>query len=517
MAGVTNAIEVRGADFRWSRAAGENKKGAGPQPNCFLRLFCGVQKKGDEDRWWEDIDVGQEDYKGDLPPSLANVDMAIPPGSLVCIIGRVGTGKSTLLNGLINEAPCVRGSVTVAGTIAYCSQLPWIQNMTVRDNICCGHAFDEDKYEHAVSVCDMSDDMSAFADGDQTEIGERGINLSGGQKQRVSLCRAVYSDADVFILDDVLSAVDTHVGHHLMHRCILGALKKKTRVMVLHQLQYIQHADFIGVIEDGSMTKFGTYEQLRAQGVDFEQFVATKQEVEEGEGNEVANDDKTHKAGTPQPGLATPKACHGAQNSNSSGDDKDKGKLTADEDRETGVVRSVVFFEYIKHVGALTSTMIIVGVCVHQCFRISISWWLAKWSTDTVDGTAMDSDLPFYLGTYVCLCFGQVSAVAMRHGVRAVGQVRAARRLHRLAIWAVFRSSMAWFDQTITGKIVNRLSSDMQKIDIDLLNACLFMAFVTSSLCASIGVIIVNAPFVLVSSCLAHSPSPSPTPPVLPR
>ena len=449
--GAANAIDVCGADFRWSRAAGENNKGAGAQPNCFLRFFCGVQRKEDEDRWWEDIDRGGESQNsnacrsGAIPPSLANVDMAIPQGSLVCIMGRVGMGKSTLLNGLINEAPCVRGKVTVAGSIAYCSQLPWIQNMTVRDNILCGQGFDAVKYERAVSVCDMKDDMRAFADGDQTEIGERGINLSGGQKQRVSLCRAVYSDADVFVLDDVLSAVDTHVGHHLMHNCILGALKDKTRVMVLHQLQYVHHADFIGVIEDGRMTKFGTYEQLQAQGVDFEKFVANKQEdAEEGDADALADGEEL---GAPEPGMATPKASQ--QGTNDSSGDTSKGKLTTDEDREIGVVRSAVFFEYIKHVGAFSTTMIVVGVCVHQCFRVSISWWLAKWATDTVDGVATDEDLSYYLGVYAFLCFGQVSAVAMRHGVRAVGQVRAARRLHRLAVWAVFRSSMTWFGRPL--------------------------------------------------------------------
>jgi ATP-binding cassette subfamily C (CFTR/MRP) protein 1 len=343
------------------------------------------------------------------------------------------------------------------------------------------------------------------------------ICLIGGQKQRVSLCRAVYSDADVYILDDVLSAVDTHVGQHLMvrlhiciyfwsscaikypampnrflscsqHRCVLGALGEKTRVVVLHQLQYIHHADYIGVVEEGKMSHFGTFEQLRAQGVNFSKYITTKQE--ESDSNQVTDSDDT-----PQPGMATPKA---QQGSHGGKDSSVSGKLTTAEDRETGVVRSAVFFEYIKHVGPFTTTMIIIGVIVHQCFRVSISWWLAKWSTETVDGTAEDEDLPYYLGTYAVLCFGQIFAVAMRHGVRSVGQVRAARRLHRLAVWAVFRSSMAWFDQTITGKIVNRLSSDMQKIDIDLVNACLFMAFVTSSLCASLCVILVNAPFVLV-------------------
>ena len=334
--GVKNVIETRNADFRWSRKQEGNMKDEAKQHNWCLRNFCGMNKRESEDKWWEDL---RGSSGSDNPLSLSNVTLAVPEGSLLCIVGRVGTGKTTLLNGLINECPCVAGKVTVSGSLAYCSQLPWIQNMTVRQNILCGEAYEEERYAAAVEACDMYDDMHSFADGDETEIGERGINMSGGQKQRVSLCRAVYSDADVYILDDVLSAVDAHVGHHIMHQCILGALGDKTRVLVLHQMQYIHHADYVAVIEDGSVSHFGQYSELRERGVDFEKFVTQKKD-DEAPSKEHREDrsDKEPADATPKAGMATPRVGGFGKKDNS----KDgKGKLTADEDREVGKGKTV--------------------------------------------------------------------------------------------------------------------------------------------------------------------------------
>jgi len=486
--GVKNVIDVQRADFRWTKKEEANNKEDEKIYNCFMKYFCGMNKREAEDKWWEDL--RGVDHSS-IPLALGNVNFSLPEGKLLCIVGRVGTGKTTLLNGLINECPTVAGKVTVSGKLAYCSQLPWIQNMTVRDNILCGESYDEDRYAAAVEACDMSDDMRSFADGDETEIGQRGINMSGGQKQRVSLCRAVYADADVYILDDVLSAVDSHVGHHIMHECIVGALSNKTRVLVLHQMQWIHHADYVAVIEDNTVSHFGTYKELKASGVDFEKFVTKKKEEET---PEEKPGDAGKEAGdvTPKSGMATPaqKGGFGSKNEN-------KGKLTAEEDREVGKVRAGVFAAYVKAVGPLTGGMILSGIFLYQFTRVGSSWWLATWANDSVTGAA-DGKSPFYyLGIYALLCLAQVFTVGMRHGIKAIGQVKAARLLHRKAVWAVFRSPMTWFDMTLTGKIVNRLSSDMQKIDIDLVNTCLFMAFVVSSLVSAVTVMLINAPYVL--------------------
>jgi len=175
LTGSTNVIDVQHASFRWSKKEADNVKEDMNTYNCFMRNFCGMDKREAEDKWWEDL---RDADHSSIPLTLSDVNFHVPQGSLLCIVGRVGTGKTTLLNGLINECPTVSGKVTVAGKLAYCSQLPWIQNMTVRDNILCGESYDEERYAAAVEACDMSDDMRSFADGDETEIGERGINMS---------------------------------------------------------------------------------------------------------------------------------------------------------------------------------------------------------------------------------------------------------------------------------------------------------------------------------------------------
>jgi ABC-type multidrug transport system ATPase subunit len=183
--------------------------------------------------------------------------------------------------------------------------------------------------------------------------------MSGGQKQRVSLCRAVYSDSDVYILDDVLSAVDAHVGHHIMHECIVGALKDKTRVLVLHQMQWIHHADYVAVIEDGTVAHFGKYTELKERGVDFEKFVTKKKDEEASDEIPVLDDT------TQQAGMSTPSADRGFGRK----DDGKGGKLTSAEDREVGKVRTEVFAAYLKAVGPFTTSMILGGVILYQFTR----------------------------------------------------------------------------------------------------------------------------------------------------
>ena len=230
--------------------------------------------------------------------------------------------------------------------------------------------------------------------------------MSGGQKQRVSLCRAVYSDADLYILDDVLSAVDAHVGHHIMHECIVGALKGKTRVLVLHQMQWIHHADYVAVVEDGTISHFGKYTELKERGVDFERYVTKKKDEEVPA--DKASEEKADATAAPKDGMATPAADRGGFGRK----DDSKGKLTSEEDREVGKVRLGVFLAYIKAVGPLTGTMIITGIVLYQFTRVGASWWLATWANDTVADETGGRSAFYYLGIYALLCGAQVATVS---------------------------------------------------------------------------------------------------------
>ncbi|KAL4446696.1 hypothetical protein ABPG77_007940 [Micractinium sp. CCAP 211/92] len=218
-------------------------------------------------------------------PLLHDIDLAVPRGALVIVVGSVGCGKSSLLSALLGEMAALAGSVVVRGSTAYTQQDPWIQNATLRDNILMGAPLEQGRYDAVLDACALRPDLEMLPAGDQTEIGEKGVNLSGGQRHRVALARACYAAADVYLLDDPLSAVDAHVGRHLFDLCISGLLSKATRILVTHQLQYLPAADHILVLRDGRLAERGSYDELVARGVDFHQFeVASAPTSEEEEG-----------------------------------------------------------------------------------------------------------------------------------------------------------------------------------------------------------------------------------------
>lgn len=193
--------------------------------------------------------------------TLKNINLAVKKGSLTAVVGVVGSGKSSLISALLGEMEKHSGDVNVDGSIALVSQLPWIQNSTLMDNILFGRKLNKEVYDKVIYACALLSDLAMLPAGDQTEIGEKGINLSGGQKQRVALARAVYSDAQIYILDDPLSAVDSHVGSHIFDNLIghNGMLKDKTRFLVTHAISYLPKVDVINVMKDGEISESGSY------------------------------------------------------------------------------------------------------------------------------------------------------------------------------------------------------------------------------------------------------------------
>jgi ATP-binding cassette subfamily C (CFTR/MRP) protein 1 len=166
--------------------------------------------------------------------TLSNVSLAVRPGELAIICGPTGCGKSSLLAAMLGDMPRLGGLAAIRGKISYCPQRSWLANASLRENILFGSKFESSRYEAVLDACALRADIALLPNGDATEIGERGINLSGGQQQRVNLARACYADTDVVLLDDVLSAVDAHVGAHIFDQCILGFLTGRTRVLVTH-------------------------------------------------------------------------------------------------------------------------------------------------------------------------------------------------------------------------------------------------------------------------------------------
>ena len=202
--------------------------------------------------------------------TLKNVSLSLSTPDLVLVTGPVGCGKSSLLLAILQELPPSRGTVSCEGSIAYVSQKPWIFSGTIRDNILLGKDMCTERYAHAIDVCQLGEDVAKWPSGDLTMIGERGVLLSGGQRARVALARAVYADADVYLLDDPLSAVDAKVGSEIFGRCICGTLSRKARILVTHKLEFLSHADDIVLMKDGAISQRGTFYNLQSSGLKLE-------------------------------------------------------------------------------------------------------------------------------------------------------------------------------------------------------------------------------------------------------
>ena len=216
--------------------------------------------------------------KGGDTPTLRNIDLKVPRGSLVAVVGMVGAGKSSLVSALLGEMEMLSGSARREESVAYVPQQAWIQNMSLRNNILFDKPFRDKHFKKVLHACALESDLEILTAGEETEIGENGINLSGGQKQRVSLARAVYSDADLYLLDDPLSAVDSHVGKHIFDKILsstTGLLRDRTRVLVTHSVSFLQEVDAIVVMKDGEIAELGSYSELLSRGGAFAEFLVT--------------------------------------------------------------------------------------------------------------------------------------------------------------------------------------------------------------------------------------------------
>ncbi|XP_062491095.1 multidrug resistance-associated protein 1 isoform X2 [Pezoporus occidentalis] len=245
-------------------------------------------------------------WSKDVSPCLRRIDLTMPQGSLLAVVGQVGAGKSSLLSALLGELEKVDGCVSVKDTVAYVPQQAWIQNASVEDNILFGKEMDETWFNTVIDACALQPDLESFPAGWKSEIGEKGINISGGQKQRVNLARAVYQKASIYLLDDPLSAVDAHVGQHIFEHVIgpNGLLKDKTRVLVTHTINILPQVDNIVFLVDGTISEIGSYQELLQRNGAFAEFLHSHVTAEE-------------KADTGFPGIADTKGTITSRNGSS--------------------------------------------------------------------------------------------------------------------------------------------------------------------------------------------------------
>ncbi|CAB3223722.1 unnamed protein product [Arctia plantaginis] len=428
-------------------------------------------------------------------PSLININLRIPRGSLVAVVGAVGSGKSSLLAALLGEMNKTSGRVNTTGTIAYVPQQAWIQNATLQDNILFGKPLDKQKYNDVINVCALKPDFEVLPGGDQTEIGEKGINLSGGQKQRVSLARAVYCSADNYFLDDPLSAVDSHVGKHIFDKVIgpSGLLKNTTRVWVTHNVSYLSQTDMVLVLRDGNVSEAGTYQQLLEKKGAFAEFLLhhlsdaertspeeldeIKQDLESKLGSEFQNklqrarslSESASESEQPAAGDHTSSVKRKTPDSVSPNELKEKNKLIETEKTETGSVKWNVYKHYIMSVGIFSSVVTVVMNLILQVFQVGSNYWLTAWSNDDkmlVNGTVDTARRDMYLGVYGGLGVGQVVSVSVSSLALYLGTLAASRALHAALLGGVLHApTIGFFDCTPVGRVLNRFSKDVDVLD----------------------------------------------------
>uniref|UniRef100_A0AAX7VP83 Cystic fibrosis transmembrane conductance regulator n=1 Tax=Astatotilapia calliptera TaxID=8154 RepID=A0AAX7VP83_ASTCA len=388
---------------------------------------------------------------------------------LLAVIGPVGAGKSSLLSSILGELPAEKGVLRVKGQLTYAAQQPWVFPGTIRSNILFGKELNPQKYERVIRACALKRDLELLPDGDQTLIGDRGATLSGGQKARVNLARAVYQDADIYILDDPLSAVDAEVGRHLFEQCICGLLKNKLRILVTHQLQYLKAANQIVVLKEGHMVAKGTYTELQQSGLDFTSLLKKEEEEQQQPHHDTPTRTRTLSQNSVLSQTSSVQSI------------KDEDQLPviqtfAEETRTQGTIGIRIYAKYLAAganiVVLLAVVLLNIMAQVHKDSpalqeKLMASSNMTNITTNGLNVTK-ELDTDFYLGIY-----GGLTAVTIIFGfgrnlVLFNVLVRCSQSLHNRMFSAILQTPVRFFDINPIGRVLNRFSKDIGLLDSNM-------------------------------------------------
>ncbi|XP_054266785.1 ATP-binding cassette sub-family C member 5-like isoform X5 [Macrosteles quadrilineatus] len=435
-----------------------------------------------------------------IEPVLKDINFYVPKGSLIGVCGQVGAGKSSLLSAALGQLKMDCGKVSREGTCAYVSQQAWILNATLRENVLFGEAFNAKRYFYTLNCCALNEDINMLPGGDETEIGERGINLSGGQKQRVALARALYANRDIYFLDDPLSAVDAHVGAHIFNKYILEALQQKSVIFVTHQIQFLNRCDEVCVMKDGRIVERGTHEELLKQVGEYASMVQTWQQSQNNAANTAAIDSNVEVLGVNGECGEEKIVTNGklekevpAQNGNTT--TPGAGVLTQAEHIERGTLHPETFSSYMKAAGGVFVVMLVVGIIVLNVGVTAFSsWWLALWikagsgnsSITRTESFIVDNetltrnvtvinpnladnpDFEMYRTVYALTIVAIIATNLIRGLVYAKVSLKASRTLHSLLFDKVIKAPMQFFETTPMGRMQNLFSKDLDEVDSHL-------------------------------------------------
>uniref|UniRef100_A0A3P9IC91 Cystic fibrosis transmembrane conductance regulator n=1 Tax=Oryzias latipes TaxID=8090 RepID=A0A3P9IC91_ORYLA len=404
-------------------------------------------------------------------PTLQNVSFTLKSNQLLAVIGPVGAGKSSLLSAILGELPAEKGVLKVKGQMTYAAQQPWVFPGTIRSNILFGKEFDQQKYDRVIKACALKRDLELLPGGDQTVIGDRGATLSGGQKARVNLARAVYQEADVYLLDDPLSAVDAEVGRHLFEKCICGVLRKKPRILVTHQLQYLTEADQILILKEGHMVAKGTYTELLQSGVDFASLLKKEEEEEE---QQLPPKDFSAR----ERSLSQTSSVQSVKDGDQLPVGAETVQMVPEESRGQGTIGIKLYLKYLR-AGANVAVLLFVILLniLAQVSYIMQDWWLAYWAAEQEKLNLKNSSVPngpnateeldlnLYLGVYAGLTASTIVFGFMRNLLLFNVLVRCAQALHNRMFNSILKTPVRFFDINPIGRVLNRFSKDIGQLD----------------------------------------------------
>jgi ABC-type multidrug transport system fused ATPase/permease subunit len=404
-------------------------------------------------------------------------DIHIQPGELVVVMGPVGGGKTTLLHAIMNELDNSNSLIRSSGRFAYVPQLPWILNGTVRENIQLGESENSLVYRNAIASCCLEDDLSQLVSGDETEIGERGVNLSGGQKQRIALARSVFAEADIYLLDSPLSAVDSKVGKQIFSTCLRGLLKKKTRILVTHNSEHTAWADRVIWVQNGIVRELTSEEaaDLRKAHAPLESAPPASPLNISDETTAVLEKQPTTNSFEFRTPSVVPVTAHPAQLP-ARAHNPTAGRLVVDEERQVGAVERALYSGYLRELAPGRALFILAALFVlREIFNAGSDSWLAWWTTHKSESVSFFLVVLALLGTTAALMTFLRTLMTARGGVRAAGT------LHERLLHGVLRAPMSFFERTPTGRILNRFGKDTEAIDQHIPStlmealACLFI------------------------------------------
>ncbi|XP_039524027.1 ATP-binding cassette sub-family C member 9 isoform X6 [Pimephales promelas] len=437
--------------------------------------------------------------------TLSDINIRIPTGQLTMIVGQVGCGKSSLLLAMLGEMQTISGKVFWSKmpdceilfdenisknrySVAYATQKSWLLNATVEENITFGSPFNKQRYKAVIDACSLQPDIDLLPFGDQTEIGERGINLSGGQRQRICVARALYQNTNIVFLDDPFSALDIHLSDHLMQEGILKFLQddKRTLVLVTHKLQYLIHADWIIAMKDGSVLREGTLKDIQTHDVELYEHWKTLMNRHD---QELEKDTELESQTTLERKTLR-RAFYSREAKNQIDDEDEEEEVEEDEDDNMSTTTSrrskipwKLCCRYLSSGGFLMVFLMVSSKLAKHSVMVAIDYWLAAWtSSNPLNQIPADSFLNgtnytknydatqiaehrSYVPVFIILCGAAIALCLITSLTVEFLGVAAATNLHHDLLNKIIHAPIRFFDVTPLGQILNRFSADTNIID----------------------------------------------------